>query len=89
MYKYAALASIGEDAYHDPTTAYEDPRTLGRRDLIYPSSSALEVHMAKLTGKQAAMFMPSGTASNQIALRTLLHQPPYSVLCDKRAHTFL
>lgn len=47
---------------------------------------ALEVHMAKITGKEAAIFMPSGTASNQIALRTHLKQPPFSVLVDKRAH---
>ena len=86
MYDYAALASIGDDVYHDPTTAYESSTDLGRRNLIYPSFSALETHIAKLTGKQTAIFMPSGTASNQIALRTHLHQPPYSVLCDKRAH---
>ncbi|KAH0590412.1 hypothetical protein H2248_000567 [Termitomyces sp. 'cryptogamus'] len=42
--------------------------------------------MAQLTGKEAGLFMPSGTASNQIALRTHLKQPPYSVLCDHRAH---
>lgn len=47
---------------------------------------ALEAHIAKLTGKEAAIFVPSGTASNQIALRTHLKQPPYSVLCDHRAH---
>ena len=47
---------------------------------------ALEAHMAKLTGKEAALYLPSGTMSNQIALRTHLKQPPYSVLCDQRAH---
>ncbi|KAI0042672.1 threonine aldolase [Auriscalpium vulgare] len=51
-----------------------------------PSTIALEAHMAKLTGKEAALFMPSGTMSNQIALRSHLKQPPYSVLCDYRAH---
>ncbi|KAG6866813.1 hypothetical protein C0991_008749 [Blastosporella zonata] len=68
MYAYAALATIGDDVYHDPSTI------------------ALEAHMAQLTGKEAGLFMPSGTASNQIALRTHLKQPPYSVLCDHRAH---
>lgn len=68
MYTYAALASLGDDVYHEPSTL------------------ALEAHMAKLTGKEAALFMPSGTMSNQIALRTHLRQPPYSVLCDHRAH---
>lgn len=47
---------------------------------------ALEAHIAKLTGKEAGLFLPSGTASNQIALRTHLKQPPYSVLCDHRSH---
>lgn len=42
--------------------------------------------MAKLTGKEDALFMPSGTMSNQIALRSHLMQPPYSILCDHRAH---
>jgi len=68
MYKYATLATLGDDVYFDPSTA------------------ALEAHIAQLTGKEAALFMPSGTASNQIALRTHLKQPPYSVLCDTRAH---
>lgn len=42
--------------------------------------------MAQLTGKEAGLFMPSGTCSNQIALRTHLTQPPYSILCDHRSH---
>lgn len=51
-----------------------------------PSTKALEVHLAKVTGKEAALFLPSGTQSNQIALRVHLIQPPYSVLLDHRAH---
>ena len=51
-----------------------------------PCTKALEAHMAKITGKEAALFVPSGTMSNQIALRTHLKQPPYAVLCDHRAH---
>ena len=51
-----------------------------------PCTKALEAHMAKITGKEAALFIPSGTMSNQIALRTHLKQPPYAVLCDHRAH---
>ena len=42
--------------------------------------------MATLAGKEAALFCSSGTLSNQLAIRTHLLQPPYSVLCDKRAH---
>jgi threonine aldolase len=51
-----------------------------------PTADSLEKHIAKLTGKEAAVFMPSGTMSNQISLRTHLMQPPYSVFCDYRSH---
>ncbi|TFK23113.1 threonine aldolase [Coprinopsis marcescibilis] len=68
MYAYAVQATLGDDVYHEPSTA------------------SLEGHIAKITGKEAALFVPSGTASNQIALRTHLLQPPYSVLLDHRAH---
>nr|VWO96628.1 Alanine racemase TOXG (EC [Ganoderma boninense] len=51
-----------------------------------PSTIALETHVAKITGKEAALFVPSGTMSNQVALRTHLQQPPYAVLCDHRSH---
>ncbi|KAJ7107655.1 pyridoxal phosphate-dependent transferase [Mycena crocata] len=65
---------------------YATLATIGDDVYFEPSTKALEVHMAKLTGKEAALFVPSGTASNQIALRCHLLQPPYSVLCDHRAH---
>ncbi|KAF9042108.1 pyridoxal phosphate-dependent transferase [Panaeolus papilionaceus] len=60
--------------------------TLGDDVYFEPSTAALEEHMAKVTGKEAGLFVPSGTASNQIAIRTHLQQPPYSVICDHRAH---
>jgi len=65
---------------------YAIQASLGDAVYFEPSTVALEAHMAKLTGKEAALFMPSGTMSNQIALRSHLKQPPYSVLCDYRAH---
>ncbi|GAT22919.1 threonine aldolase [Aspergillus luchuensis] len=39
-----------------------------------------------LTGKEAALFVVSGTQGNQICLRTHLHQPPHTILLDYRAH---
>lgn len=51
-----------------------------------PTVDSLEKHVARFTGKEAAVFMPSGTMSNQISLRAHLTQPPYSVLCDHRSH---
>lgn len=49
----------------------------------------LEQKMCHLTGKEAALFCVSGTLSNQIGLRANLVQPPYSILCDYRAHVFI
>ena len=68
--------------------AYAYKCSLG--DDVYhdPATRALEESMARMTGKEAAIFMPSGTMSNQVGLRTLLVQPPYSVLCDHRAHVY-
>ncbi|CAA7264709.1 unnamed protein product [Cyclocybe aegerita] len=66
--------------------AYATLATLGDDVYFEPSTAALESHVAQLTGKEAGLFVPSGTASNQIALRTHLKQPPYSVLCDHRSH---
>lgn len=51
-----------------------------------PSTQRLERHVAQLLGKEAALFVPSGSMSNQIALRAHLTQPPHSVLCDIRSH---
>ena len=50
------------------------------------STNDLEAHCASLTGKEAALFVLSGTMGNQLALRSLLTQSPHSILCDHRAH---
>lgn len=51
-----------------------------------PTVNDFEAKIARLAGKEAALFCASGTMSNQLAIRTHLKQPPYSVVCDKRAH---
>lgn len=51
-----------------------------------PSVNALQDRMVELTGKEAALWVVSGTMGNQICLRTHLVQPPHSVLLDHRAH---
>lgn len=57
-------------------------------DAVFHDSctSALENHLAQLTGKEAGLFLSSGTLSNQLAIRTHLHQPPFSILTDVRSH---
>ncbi|KAJ2900765.1 threonine aldolase [Zalerion maritima] len=50
------------------------------------TTADLEAHVASLTGQEAGLFVLSGTMGNQLGLRTLLKQPPHSVLCDHRSH---
>ncbi|KIJ68726.1 hypothetical protein HYDPIDRAFT_24979 [Hydnomerulius pinastri MD-312] len=65
---------------------YAMKTSLGDDVYAEPSTSALEAHIAKLAGKEAALFVTSGTMGNQLAIRTHLHQPPFSVVSDVRAH---
>ncbi|CAN3374229.1 hypothetical protein DIURU_000891 [Diutina rugosa] len=61
-------------------------------DSVYkedPATLELEAKVARMTKKEAALFCVSGTMSNQLGLRVNLVQPPYSILCDHRAHVFL
>jgi threonine aldolase len=50
------------------------------------TTTSFEAELAALAGKEAALFVVSGTLSNQLAIRTHLLQPPYSILCDVRSH---
>ncbi|KAK2686645.1 hypothetical protein QWA68_015261 [Fusarium oxysporum] len=52
------------------------------------TTQSLEAYVSERTGKEAGLFVLSGTMGNQLAIRYLLTQPPYSVLCDHRAHIF-
>lgn len=52
-----------------------------------PTVNALEEKVSKLFGKEAALFCPSGTMTNQIAIK--IHtQPGDEVLCDATAHIY-
>ncbi|MEM7368797.1 MAG: GntG family PLP-dependent aldolase [Bacteroidota bacterium] len=53
-----------------------------------PSINALESYSAELFGKEAALFCPSGTMCNQIAIR-ISTQPQDQVICDHKAHVYL
>ncbi|HWF09178.1 MAG TPA: threonine aldolase family protein [Bryobacteraceae bacterium] len=52
-----------------------------------PTVNRLEVRAAEIAGKEAAMFVPSGTMGNTIAIK-LLTQHGEEVICDSRAHLF-
>src|SRR5205814_5478320 len=52
-----------------------------------PTVRRLESLAAGLLGMEAALYVPSGTMANQIALRTL-GAPGAEVLCGERAHVY-
>ncbi|TPX64286.1 hypothetical protein SpCBS45565_g05984 [Spizellomyces sp. 'palustris'] len=53
-----------------------------------PTINALQDRIADMAGHEAALFCPTATMTNQIAVRTHLTAPPFTVLCDHRAHIF-
>lgn len=52
-----------------------------------PTVNALEKKGAELFGKEAAIFCPSGTMTNQIAIRVHT-QPQDEVICDRLSHVY-
>jgi threonine aldolase len=53
-----------------------------------PSINALEAMAARLFGMEAALYCPSGTMSNQIAIKCHT-QPGDEVICEKSAHVYV
>ncbi|PWY89112.1 aromatic amino acid beta-eliminating lyase/threonine aldolase [Aspergillus heteromorphus CBS 117.55] len=51
-----------------------------------PVTNDLEAYVAERTQHESALLVMSGTMGNQVAIRTHLKEPPYSVLCDHRSH---
>ena len=74
--------------------------TAGMREAIYkaevgddvfsedPTVSALENKAAELLGREAALFVPSGTMANQIAIKTLTGAGDEFIM-DQGAHPFM
>ena len=52
-----------------------------------PTVNKLEQRAAEIFGREAAIFVPTGTMGNQIAIK--LHtQPGQEIICEARAHVF-
>src|SRR5437868_13000739 len=52
-----------------------------------PTVNRLEQRAAEIFGREAAIFVPTGTMGNQIAIK--LHtQPGQEIICESRAHVF-
>ncbi|KDN39005.1 hypothetical protein K437DRAFT_259207 [Tilletiaria anomala UBC 951] len=90
----AMLHRVSRDFRSDTLTIPTDDMFIvmanaSRGDDVYEedaTTTAFEAQIAALTGKEAALFVATGTLSNQLAIRTHLHQPPYSIVCDVRSH---
>lgn len=52
-----------------------------------PSVNALELKVAEMFGMEAALFCPSGTMTNQIAIKVHT-QPGDEVICDELSHVY-
>ncbi len=50
-----------------------------------PTVNLLEKRAAEIFGREAALFVPTGTMGNQIAIR-LLTEPGQEVICESRSH---
>ncbi len=55
---------------------------------IDPTTRKLEEATAELLGKEAALFMPSGSMTNQVGIRVHC-QPGDEFLCDYNAHVYV
>ena len=53
-----------------------------------PTLNALESRTAEVLGKEAAVYMPSGTMTNQVAIRTHT-EPGDEMIVEQHAHTYL
>lgn len=53
-----------------------------------PTVALLEAKTASLFGKEAGLFCPSGTMTNQIALK-ILSRPQDEMICDHTSHVYL
>ena len=52
-----------------------------------PTILALQRKVAELLGKEAALFVPSGTMSNQVAVKVHT-QPGDEIICDVNCHIY-
>lgn len=87
----AAMIDLRSDTVTKPTAAMRAAMAAADvGDDVFgedPTVNRLEERVAELLGKQAALLVPAGTMSNQIAVR--IHtQPGDELLCDLNCHIF-
>src|SRR5215471_7476432 len=52
-----------------------------------PTTNRLQEMVAEMLGKEAAVFLPSGTQCNAIAVKAHT-QPSEAILCDRLSHVY-
>jgi threonine aldolase len=88
----ARIIELRSDTFTKPTPAmFEAMRAAKVGDDVFGEDetvNALEQKTAKLFGMEAAIFCPSGTMTNQLAIRA--HCIPGSeVICDEQSHVYI
>ncbi|KAL5337062.1 pyridoxal phosphate-dependent transferase [Aspergillus crustosus] len=81
----SSWCSAGPAAYDFRTDTITTP-TLSMLQAIAQTTLMDDKFTAALTGKEDSLLVMSGTMGNQIALRSLLTQPPHASLCHERSH---
>jgi threonine aldolase len=87
--RYIAVIDLRSDTVTRPTPAMRAAMAAAEvGDDVYgedPTINRLEARAAEVFGREAAIFVPTGTMGNQIAIR--LHtQHGQEVICESRAH---
>src|SRR3954468_24456041 len=87
----AAVVDLRSDTVTRPSRAMRDAMANAEvGDNVYgedPTVTALEERVAALIGTEAALFVPTGTMANQIALKAQL-RPGDEVMIGKDAHVW-
>jgi threonine aldolase len=88
-FKSAAVIDLRSDTVTRPTSAMR--RAMAEAEVgddVYgedPTVNRLEATAARIFEREAALFVPSGTMGNQIAIK--LHtKPGQEIICEERAH---
>ena len=87
----STLIDLRSDTVTRPTPAMLDAMFSAKvGDDVFdedPTVKQLEAKAAKLFGKEAGLFCPSGTMTNKIGIR-ILTLPQQEVICDKGSHIY-
>jgi threonine aldolase len=85
------IYDLRSDTVTKPTAAMREAMARAEvGDDVYgedPAVNALQERVAALFGKEAGLFVPSGSLSNQLAIKTHT-EPGNEVICEAGAHVF-